>query len=89
METFIKADIFFFLTAILVVVATIVLLVVGFYLVQTLKNVRDISGKLKNVATIAEEDFETIHDQFTQTWLGGLLFGKGKKSRKEKKQKTQ
>lgn len=88
METFIKADIFFFLTAILVVVTTIVLIVVGFYLVQTLRNFRDISNKVKNVATIAEEDFETIHDQFTQTWLGSLLFGTKKKIRKEKSKKA-
>lgn len=88
METFIKADIFFFLTAILVVVATIVLIVVGFYLIQTLRNVRDISDKVKNVATIAEEDFETIHDQLAETWLGSLLFGRKKKTRKEKSKKA-
>ena len=89
METFIKADIFFFLTSIAVIVATVVLVFVGFYLIQTLRNVRDVSEKLRNVATVAEEDFEHIHDQITQTWLGALLFGTKKKARKEKKSRTQ
>lgn len=87
METFVKADIFFFLTSIAVVVATIVLVFVGFYLIQTLRNVRDVSEKLKHVAAVAEEDFEHMHDQLTQTWLGALLFGTKKKSRNKKSSK--
>lgn len=89
METFIKADIFFFLTSIAVIVATVLLVFVGYYLVQTLRNIRDVSEKLKNVATVAGEDFEHIHDQVAQTWLGSFFFSKKKKVRKEKKNKTQ
>lgn len=89
METFIKADIFFFLTSVAVIFAIALLVFVGYYLIQTLRNVRDVSEKLKNVATVAEEDFEHIHDQIRDTWLGSFLFGKKKKMRKEKKNKTQ
>ena len=84
METLIKADIFFFLTSIAVLVVIVVCVFAGFYLMQTLRNVRDISEKLKNVATLAEGDFDRIHEQFSRTWLGGVLFGKKKQARKEK-----
>lgn len=88
METFIKADIFFFLTSILVVCAIVVLVFAGVYIVQTLRNLRDISEKLKGVAELAGSDFEALHERLTQSWIYSFLFGAKKKARKTKQAKS-
>ena len=87
METLIKADIFFFITSIAVVVLAIVFAWGGFYLVKTLKNIRDISDKLKNAVDIAEDDFESVHDQITQSILYKFLFRKKRKDTNNKNNK--
>lgn len=85
MESLIHADIFFFLTSIAIIVAIIILVLAGWYLVQTLRNVRDISYKLNRVAGVAEEDFHHVHARFKDTWLGAMLFGKKEKPRSKKR----
>ncbi|MEK7460383.1 MAG: hypothetical protein AAB628_02440 [Patescibacteria group bacterium] len=85
METLAKSDIFFFITSIAVIVLATVLVIAGYYLVQILKNFRDISNKLKKAVDVAEGDLENIHDQITQSWLYNFIF---KKKRKVVKHKT-
>lgn len=60
MDTLIHADIFFFITAIAVVLATGALLVALWYVIQILRDVREISAKAKNAADKLEVDFETL-----------------------------
>lgn len=89
METFIHADIFFFLTSVAVMVITLVCLIVGYYLIQTFRNVRDISEKLKNIASMTTDDFERMRAQVAKTWFGKIIFGTPKKPQKGKKESVQ
>ena len=81
MDTLLKADIFFFITSIAVVVVLIIFVFMGFYLVQTLRNIRDISNKLKRAADLVEGDFETAYDQMKDMWPLKFFFRKKKKTR--------
>lgn len=60
MNTLIHADIFFFITAIAVVLGTGVFLVASWYVIQILRDVHEISTKAKNAAGKLEVDFETL-----------------------------
>ncbi|KKU80603.1 MAG: hypothetical protein UY07_C0039G0006 [Parcubacteria group bacterium GW2011_GWA1_47_8] len=84
METLVKADIFFFITSVAIVIASVVFMIAGFYLIQMLKNFRDISDKLKKAVDIAEEDIGSMHDQITKSWLYNFIFAKKEKSPKRK-----
>ena len=86
METFIHADIFFFLTSVAVVVITIMFVIVGYYLIQTFRNIRDISEELKNIASMTTSDFERMRAQIAKTWLGKIIFGTPKKTQKGAKE---
>lgn len=79
METLVKADIFFFITTIAVLILTTILAIAGYHLIKILKNFRDMSDTLKRAVDVAEEDMENIHDQITGSWLYSLLFKKKKK----------
>ncbi|MDD5152934.1 MAG: hypothetical protein PHS95_03010 [Candidatus Pacebacteria bacterium] len=87
METLVKADIFFFITSVAVVVVTVILVWGGFYFLKTLKNIRDISDKFKNAVNMAEDDFESIHDQITQSIIYKFLFRKKRKDANNKNSK--
>jgi len=60
MNTLIQADIFFFITAIAVVLGTGAFLVASWYVIQILRDVREISTKAKNAAGKLEVDFEAL-----------------------------
>lgn len=79
METIVKADIFFFITTIAVIVLTTILAIAGYHLIKILKNFRDMSDALKRAVDVTEEDMENIHEQITGSWLYSLLFKKKKK----------
>lgn len=56
METIMKSEIFFFITAIAVVILTILIGIIAAYLIRILKNVDDISKKAKDEAALIKED---------------------------------
>lgn len=60
MEALVQADIFFFITAIAVVFGTGAFLVAMWYVIQILRDVREISTKAKNAADKLEVDFEAL-----------------------------
>lgn len=83
MGTLVKADIFFFVTTIAVVVLVAVLVVAGYYVVQILRNFRDVSEDLKKAVSTASGDFETIHEKITSSSLFNFMFGKKGKIQKK------
>ncbi len=87
METLIKADIFFFITSIAVIVLLVISIFAGYYLVQILRNFRDISNKLKKAVDLAEDDMESIHDKIVGSWLFNLIFHKKNKKSKNSSKK--
>lgn len=60
METFLKADIFFVITAVSVVVLSVLVGVAVVYLIRILKNVRDISDTAKREADLLAGDIDDL-----------------------------
>jgi len=63
METLVQADIFFFITAIAVVLGTLAFLIIAWYTVQILRDVREISMKAKDAAGKLETDFDILRTE--------------------------
>lgn len=85
MDTLVKANVFFFITSIAVVVLTILLVICFYYLSQTLKNFRDISNTLKKGVDHASSHLEGLSKKVTESMIFNLFFGK-KGTRRSKKQ---
>jgi len=85
METLIHADIFFFITSIAVVVLTILLIVAFFYLLQILRNFRDISDTLKKGVNNASEHLEDLAETIMDNPVFRFIFGKKKTAKKRAK----
>ncbi len=60
MENFIKADVFFFITAIAVVLVTLVLILVLLYLVKVLKNVFYVSREIRRETDLIVKDIDSL-----------------------------
>ena len=73
MESLIKSDVFFFITAVAVIVGSLLLAVIMIYLVRILNDVKHISGRVKKEADSVMDDVESLREGF----LGQLrnLFG--------------
>ncbi len=60
MENFIQSDIFFFITSIAVVIITISILVVLWYVIRILKNIKDVSEIVKRETIFFSGDLSGI-----------------------------
>ena len=85
METILKADIFFFITSVSVVVITIVLLIAGFYFIKILRNFYKISEILKNYVENTENELREMAQHIRQSRLFTFLFGKEKVKKESEK----
>jgi hypothetical protein len=56
MESLLKADIFFFVTTIAVVLVTLCLIYAGYYVIRILRNVEEISEDVKAESQLVRED---------------------------------
>ena len=81
MESFLKADIFFFITSICVVVITLVLLIAGIYFIRMIRNFYKISKVLRNCAENAGEGLQDLGHQIRQSPLFTFIFGKEKEKK--------
>ncbi|MFA6515153.1 MAG: hypothetical protein WCT42_02725 [Candidatus Paceibacterota bacterium] len=78
MESILKADIFFFITSISVVVFTLFLLVALFYFIKILRNFYKISSILRNYAEDTESELREMGEHIRQSSIFTFLFGKEK-----------
>jgi 5-bromo-4-chloroindolyl phosphate hydrolysis protein len=62
MDTLIHADIFFFITTIAVIIISIILGVVLYYLIKILKNVRDITESVKEETNLIRKDIQDARE---------------------------
>jgi heme exporter protein D len=88
METFLKADIFFVITAVAVVVLSVLVGVAVVYLIRILKNVREISDTAKREADLLAADIDDLRTgvKTKGNRLKSLFkFGAKMKSRQNKK----
>jgi len=62
METLIHADIFFFISSIAVVVFVLVSLIVGFYLVKTMRDIREMIATVKKETAHIVDDVDELRE---------------------------
>jgi hypothetical protein len=85
MESILKADIFFFISSISVVIITLVLLVAGFYFIKIIRNFYKISNILKDYTENANKELRDMGDHVRNSPLFTFLFGKAKKGKSSEK----
>lgn len=61
-ETLIHADVFFFLTSIAVIVATIVLGIAGIYIILILRDVKEIARLARHEAEVLKENVAAVRE---------------------------
>jgi len=91
MESFIHADIFFFITSIVVVLLSIFLAILFVYGIRILRDVRHISKRVREESDRIIEDVETIRTNVKQDGLHmttiisfiGKLFPRGRTIKKK------
>jgi len=60
MEEILKADIFFFISSIFVVIISVVLLIALYYLIKILRDVKEISKNVNNESRLIIEDIDNV-----------------------------
>lgn len=63
MDTLLKADIFFFITSIVVILAGVGLVIVLFYIIRILQNVKDISETIKEESAAVAADISHLRSE--------------------------
>jgi len=76
MSSLLTSDIFFFITALSVIILTIIFATAGIYLVKILKEFKEMLEKLKNMVHKTEAEFDTLYAELTESWIFKLLFGR-------------
>lgn len=66
MDSFIHADIFFFITSIAVVLVTAILVVALIYLIRILRDAKAVTGKVKEEAKLISEDIDGLRAKTRQ-----------------------
>ncbi len=84
MESIIKSDIFFFITSISVVVLTVFLGIIGFYIVRIVRNFSHISETLKNSVDDADSEVREMVEHVKESAVFNFIFGKKKKHTKSR-----
>lgn len=84
MDTLVHADVFFFITTIAVIAITSFLVVALFYIVEILKNFRDISATLKQGVKGASDGVENLIKMIQDIPILKAIFGTQKKTRKSR-----
>lgn len=82
METIAKSDIFFFITSIAVIITTLIILVIGLYIIRILRDVRAIVQHLKEIGGKMEDEFEEMYADLMSRWPLRVIFKPKKKSPK-------
>lgn len=85
MDTLFKADIFFFITSIAVVLITLFLLVVLFRFIGILNDFKSITNKLKQGVGAASDNIVELIENINGNSFFRFIFGKKKSSRKREK----
>ncbi len=83
MTTLMQADIFFFITSIAIVISTILLCVVVWYVVRILRDVQHVTQKLRDATDGIENKFESIQS-FIRSYIPGRRKKKASPSSKIK-----
>lgn len=85
MESILKSEIFFFISSIAVILITIVFIIVGFYLIKTMRNFSQISESLKKTVEGATSSLGEVGESIKESPLFVFFFGKKRKKKEGKK----
>jgi nucleoside recognition membrane protein YjiH len=92
MDSLVKSDIFFFITSVVVIVIGVGAVIVYFYVINILRDVKDVSKTVKDETKEMAEDISQLRTKVkTGSVVVGLvgffrkLFAKSKKGRNHKK----
>ena len=85
METLIKADIFFFITSVSVILLTLFILIALYHLIKILKDVEFISDKFQKGTAFATDNLEELVKNINQSSIFKFIFGNKKTSSRKKK----
>lgn len=83
MESFLKMDIFFFITTIAVVILVIISIFVGYYLIKILRNVKESTDALKDEVRAAGARIGEIEKEITESAIFKFIFRKKKSRNKQ------
>ncbi len=83
-ETIAKSDIFFMVTTVATILFTIIFLIIGFYLIGIVRNMRDISKTLKKSVARLDSNLEDMTEHVTSSPIFSFIFGKKRKNTKSK-----
>ena len=94
MTEVLQTNIFFIITSGAVIIVTLLLIAVLVYILQIIRNVRDMSNKLKEGSELLAEDFKELHVRLQGGNFGlktvlGLLAGKFLSRRRRTKRKAE
>jgi len=81
MESFIKADIFFFITTIILVIFAILVGIICFYVIKILKNVKDSTDTLKDEVKVAGKKLGELEQRIADSFIFNFLFSKKKRKK--------
>jgi len=82
MESILKSDVFFFISSISVILLTVVFIIIGFYLIKTMRNFSKISEDLRKTVDGATSSLDEVGNHIKESPIFEFFFGKKRKSRK-------
>ncbi len=96
MNNILQADIFFFISSIATVIVTVILSIVGYYVIQIVRDAKYITTKLRNATDDLEEKFQEVREQISEEgrkakYIVDFFLGRfmGKKKSRAKTDKTE
>ncbi len=81
MESFLKADIFFFISSISVIIITLIFLIAGIYFIKMIRNFYKISSSLRKYTKDTEEELRDLGSHIRQSPIFTFIFGKEKRKK--------
>ncbi len=78
MESLIKADIFFFISTIALIFFTVLGIIICYYVIKILKNVKDSTDALKDEVRAAGQKLGELEQKIADSFLFNFLFSKKK-----------
>lgn len=84
METFIKADIFFFISSISSIILTVLLCIMLYYFIRASRNLYLLSEKIKTHFKESEDFVLDLKDRLEENFIFRMFFPRTRKKKKTK-----
>jgi len=84
MESILRSEIYFFISSISVIIITVILIIIGFYLIKIMRNFSIISERLKETVDGTTTSLEEVGDSIKESYLFRLFFRNNKRRKNRK-----